>query len=122
MISNANLQIFSLFILFVMLANNHHILAYGVNRESNPLPQSLLLNNGLPKAYYDRDAVSHETLDDDIPSSDLWSVIFRPSNIPAIPGISFRRGVTQLNGFKKRKIPLELQKALYAHGIVGRRR
>jgi hypothetical protein len=31
-------------------------------------------------------------------------------------------GPVRLIPFKKRTIPIELQKALYAHGIVGRRR
>ena len=31
-------------------------------------------------------------------------------------------GTIRVIPFKKRTIPIELQKALYAHGIVGRRR
>ena len=59
--------------------------------------------------------------------SSLWSKLFR-SNDQEISSnnhkheLHIRNAVVRLIPYKKRTIPLELQKALYAHGIVGRRR
>jgi hypothetical protein len=60
---------------------------------------------------------------DDLTSSNIWSETNHQQNyIPSMPNYDLRRGVIRLIPYKKRTIPLELQKALYAHGIVGRRR
>ena len=57
----------------------------------------------------------------------LWSKLFRDNQrkMPLSPEhheLHIRNAVIHLIPNKKRTIPLELQKALYAHGIVGRRR
>ena len=59
--------------------------------------------------------------------SSLWSKLFRPNQrkMPSTHSqheLHIRNAVIHLIPQKKRTIPLELQKALYAHGIVGRRR
>jgi hypothetical protein len=60
---------------------------------------------------------------DDLTSSNIWSETNHQQNyIRSMPNYDLRRGVIRLIPYKKRTIPLELQKALYAHGIVGRRR
>ncbi|CAF3084807.1 unnamed protein product [Rotaria socialis] len=122
MISNANFQFFALFILLVILANNHKTLANRIYRRNDYVPHSLLYVDGQPRFQLDRYNFSDESMDNEQTAPDLWSVIFHPKYIPAIPGPSVRRGVSSSMPFNKRKIPLELQKALYAHGIVGRRR
>ncbi|CAF2146197.1 unnamed protein product [Rotaria magnacalcarata] len=122
MISNANFQFFALFILLVILANNHKTLANTIYRRNGYAPHPLLYVDDQSRFQLDRDNLSHEFMDNEQPASNLWSVIFHPNHIPAMPGTSVRRGVSSSMSFNKRKIPLELQKALYAHGIVGRRR
>jgi hypothetical protein len=64
----------------------------------------------------------------------VWSRLFRdeinlPQKInsrshdfPVEPVLALKNGRIQFIPHDKRKIPLELRKALYAHGIVGRRR
>ncbi|CAF4666056.1 unnamed protein product [Rotaria socialis] len=119
---NANFQFFALFILLVILANNHKTLANRIYRRNDYVPHPLLYVDGQPRFQLDRYNFSDESMDNEQTAPDLWSVIFHPKYIPAIPGPSVRRGVSSSMPFNKRKIPLELQKALYAHGIVGRRR
>ena len=63
---------------------------------------------------------------------DLWSRLFRPDHrlttyspeSPAASGSGYLTSVSRVRliPYDKRGIPIELQKALYAHGIVGRRR
>ena len=64
----------------------------------------------------------------------VWSRLFRGElNAPhriddhsyqssIISNAAFKNGRIQLIPYDKRTIPIELRKALYAHGIVGRRR
>jgi hypothetical protein len=64
----------------------------------------------------------------------VWSRLFRSkTNLPQIMNShshqpptapAFAAGIIplQLLPYEKRTIPLELRKALYAHGIIGRRR
>ena len=55
-------------------------------------------------------------------SSARWSRWFASEPPLATPELRLRNGVIHIVPYKKRTIPLELQRALYAHGIVGRRR
>jgi hypothetical protein len=51
------------------------------------------------------------------------SRVLRSRYISTLPNsYDLRHGIIRFVPYKKRTIPLELQKALYAHGIVGRRR
>ena len=63
----------------------------------------------------------------------VWPRLFRSENIqpringrvhptPTEAGYTSAIGRFHIIPFDKRTIPIELQKALYAHGIVGRRR
>ena len=57
---------------------------------------------------------------------DVWSLLFGYDN-PAVRHSPHQHGSPSLARirlipFDKRTIPIELQKAFYAHGIVGRRR
>ncbi|CAF1125032.1 unnamed protein product [Rotaria sordida] len=122
MISNISLHIFTLFILFLIFANNYKILANNIYRRNDYVSPSLIFDNDQPKILFEPDNLFYESIDDEIPSSDYWSIIFRPNYIPPVPNTGSRRSINPSMPFKKRKIPLELQKALYAHGIVGRRR
>lgn len=58
--------------------------------------------------------------DDMIEPSDVYPRKYHSNYLAAIPSFDLRNGVVHLIPYKKRTIPLELQKALYAHGIVGR--
>lgn len=66
--------------------------------------------------------VGNDDQDDDVMGSlNVYPRKHSSSNyIAAIPSFELRHGVVHLIPYKKRTIPLELQKALYAHGIVGR--
>ncbi len=89
-----------------MIIHHETISAYSINHKS------LVLND---------DQSDH--LSDDISSSNIWPEINEQQNyIPSVPNFDLRRGIIRIIPYKKRTIPLELQKALYAHGIVGRRR
>ncbi|CAF2413689.1 unnamed protein product [Rotaria sp. Silwood2] len=122
MISNGNLHVFILFISFIIFANNHKISANNIYRRNDYVPQSFVFDNDKPKILFKRDNLYYESMDDKIPSSALWSIIYRPDYISPKSNFGLRRSINPSMPFKKRKIPLELQKALYAHGIVGRRR
>jgi hypothetical protein len=70
----------------------------------------------------ERDNLSSEPINDELTSSNLWPRNYHSSYIPTRSTFDLRRGIVHFYPYKKRTIPLELQKALYAHGIVGRRR
>ncbi len=57
------------------------------------------------------------TPDTYIPSKNINS---RPERSSMMHGYRLPYGRIHVIPFKKRTIPIELQKALYAHGIVGR--
>lgn len=122
MISNVNLQFFALFSLLIILANNHKILANTLYQKTNYLPESLLYENDQSKVIFEPENSSQESSDGEISPTELWSLILHRNHFFQPSDINLKRGLTQSIPFKKRKIPLELQKALYAHGIVGRRR
>jgi len=113
LISTINLHIFTLFVVLIILANNPKISANSIYRKYDYLPQPLI---------FDDDQSNILSPDHEIPSSNSWTEILRPRNTPTIPNYNLRHGVIHFIPYKKRTIPLELQKALYAHGIVGRRR
>ena len=71
------------------------------------------------KYLTDRSFNADET-DEMIEPSSIYPRIYHSNYLAAIPSFDLRNGVVHLIPYKKRTIPLELQKALYAHGIVGR--
>lgn len=112
-ILTVNLLLFTLLIIFT---HNYKISANTIYRTDDYLPRPYLIDDD------QTNSLSSESINDDISSSNNWSGAYRPSYIPAMPKLDVRRGVIRFYPYKKRTIPLELQKALYAHGIVGRRR
>jgi hypothetical protein len=104
-------------ILLLIVSNNHRISANNIYDS----PQSLTADDDQSKYLFERNNF-YDSIDNEIPSSDLWSRIFRRNYMTKIPNYDLRHGVIRFVPYKKRTIPLELQKALYAHGIVGRRR
>ncbi|CAF2858931.1 unnamed protein product [Rotaria sp. Silwood2] len=138
--STSNYHLFTLFIILIFV-NNNHSLAYGISSESdydhhdsiyNDLSydnignsESLILTN--PNSLYVPDS-------NEIISSNPWSElfhrhytrsIFTPTYYPlAQPNFAVQRDRIHFIPYptEKRIIPIELQKALFAHGIVGRRR
>ena len=105
--------------MLLILGNNHKISANSIHRKYDYLPQSLTFDDDRSNILLRRDVLS---FDDEITSPDLWARIIRPRYISTAPNFNLRQGIIGIIPYKKRTIPLELQKALYAHGIVGRRR
>ena len=102
-ISNVN---FYYFLFLLLLINYGTVSAYNINRKS------MVLNDDQPNIF-----------SDDLTASNGWPEPNQsPNYISAVPSYELRQGIIRLIPYKKRTIPLELQKALYAHGIVGRRR
>lgn len=105
-----------LVVFLVMLQQSIPTSAGQLNRIDDlyPSASALSLLQGHPGGAYQRRAT-------------LWSKLFRSKDekMQLNPGqheLHVRNAVIHLIPYKKRTIPLELQKALYAHGIVGRRR
>jgi hypothetical protein len=122
-ISNVNLHIFTLFILLIIFANNAKISANSIHHRNDYLSQSLIPNDDDQSSIlFERDHLFSEPINDEISSPIFWPRTHRSIHSPTIPNFDFRSGVIRFIPYKKRTIPLELQKALYAHGIVGRRR
>jgi hypothetical protein len=106
----------------MIFANNAKISANIIQNKNDYSPQSLVFDYDQLNSLSERDNLSSERINDEIQSSNLWPRIHRQSDTSAMPNFDFRRGIVRFYPYKKRTIPLELQKALYAHGIVGRRR
>ena len=98
-----------------------------------------IVNNGISADdYYDDNELHYlknsRPGDLDIVRRGVWSRLFRggmntPQRadgqsypLPATSDLTAINGRIQIIPYDKRTIPLELRKALYAHGIVGRRR
>jgi len=110
-IFNVNLYIFTLFILLIIFVNNEQISANSIRRNNDYLSQSLIFDDD------QSDSLSDEPINEKIISSNFWPRTYRSSYTPPISST-----VLRFVPYKKRTIPLQLQRALYAHGIVGRRR
>src|SRR5205823_5524996 len=100
----------------IIISNNAKISAKSIHR------RSLIIDDDESNILFKRDNLSYKPINDDISRSNRWSRAYRGNYFQAIPSFDFRRGIIRFIPYKKRTIPLELQKALYAHGIVGRRR
>ncbi|CAF0771830.1 unnamed protein product [Adineta ricciae] len=111
----------TLFIFLMLLIHYRQVSAYNVYRVNSYSPQSLPFDDNSDNSL-NMFSESDEPIDDEfsLPNpfvNRLYSSYYRPS-----PTFKLRHGIAQIAPYKKRTIPLELQKALYAHGIVGRRR
>lgn len=115
--STLSLQIFIvLFILNIWLANNY------VTANEN------FDDNGF---YYTKNSPSEDVV---MMRRGVWSRLFRGGinspqkldgqsySMPTTFDLASINGRVQMLPYDKRTIPIELRKALYAHGIVGRRR
>lgn len=102
-IYSANVYLLVCFLLLIFI-NQHS--AYTLRRPSEFFPYPI-----------DQETVPAEQFLDYSGDRNVRSNVFG-----TVPYFNFRRGTFQVMPYKKRTIPLELQKALYAHGIIGRRR
>jgi len=126
------LQIFIVFFILSICFNNGHVSGNGIyDQISFDNNDDLIQSINLDQSFY---------LENDIPENvelsrrGVWARLFRseshsprkmstPSNDLATgSGYAFKNGQFQIIPHDKRTIPIELRKALYAHGIVGRRR
>ena len=131
---NSYLRVFIVVFMFIIYINNNHVSANGI------YDQTSLEKNDDDLVYSpNTDELFH--LDNFKPENSeftrrgVWSRLFRgETDQPRVhsrshhsltekePGYDIQTGRIRLIPFDKRAIPIELQKALYAHGIVGRRR
>jgi hypothetical protein len=113
-----------IFILFNICIHNDHVLANGIQDRTsidNYDDELFSLNNSQPE-------------DIELTRRGVWSRLFRnemklPQKMnshlhksPTAFDFTLKNGRLSLVPHDKRTIPIELRKALYAHGIVGRRR
>ena len=102
--------------------NNNHVSANGIHDEKDGelSDTSFDLENSIPDPI-------------ELIRRGVWSRLFRSENTqpkinshshhsPTLSNYDLLAGRFHYVPFDKRTIPIELQKALYAHGIVGRRR
>ena len=127
----SHLHLLTLFLLLLVLANQHQASANSVHRHRAYLPASANFDESRANIYaepeslaygenspeFDRFAVSSQRRSEPLPRKSS-----RTTHLSNMPVFNLRHGVLHILPYKKRTIPLELQKALYAHGIVGRRR
>ncbi|CAF1228760.1 unnamed protein product [Adineta steineri] len=76
--------------------------------------------DGLSNYQYENEEIKHILIPHD--SFLLENINSRSGRSVITSGYNLPYGQMRIIGYKKRTIPIELQKALYAHGIVGRRR
>ncbi len=135
--STSNYHLFSLFIVILVFLNNQQILA---NRLSSKYDYQQ--NPSIYKDLSSEDIDNSESPiligsnnlyipdNDETISRDPWSRLFHRHYERSIFTPTFKSGYGLRSGQiryisypdQKRAIPIELQKALFAHGIVGRRR
>ncbi|CAF0727997.1 unnamed protein product [Rotaria sordida] len=139
--STSNYHLLTLFIVLLISINNNQISAYSISSEFdydhhdpiyNDLSYENIRKNELPILTNPNNLYVPDS--DEIISRNPWSELFHryyarsiltPTyNSFAQPDFISRRDVNQFVPYsiEKRLIPIELQKALFAHGIVGRRR
>ncbi|UJR22174.1 hypothetical protein I4U23_025238 [Adineta vaga] len=125
---NITSYIFTLFILFIFLNHSRQISAYSIDRVNNYASQPLIFDDdrGRFNILSENDGSFYASLDDDddddLSSTNLWQKRIYPNYYRPSPIFKLHNAIVRVRPYKKRTIPLELQKALYAHGIVGRRR
>ena len=104
-ISIVHFHLFTLLIISFILANHANVWAFSLPHKAS------MLNDE-----------QFDLSSDEGASTDLGQGTYHSNYMQAIPNFHLRQGLVRFIPYKKRTIPLELQKALYAHGIVGRRR
>jgi len=126
------LPIFIAFFVLIICINNNHVSANNIYGKSS-------LNKNYDKLKYPINIDESVYLESSLPEDHelsrrgIWSRLFRNENSPTrmynhryySPTASdhgYSNNPIHIIPFYKRTIPVELQKALYAHGIVGRRR
>ncbi len=120
---NVNLFLFTVLLLLIIFTNNAKISAHSIHHKNHYLPESMIFNDDdQTNLLAERNNLSSELINGKISSLNFWPRTHRANFAPTIPSFDLRRGIVRFYPYKKRTIPLELQKALYAHGIVGRRR
>jgi hypothetical protein len=126
-----HLHFLTLFLVLIAFASHYPISANTIHRNDDYLSSRPFTTDNQATVYVkpdsDSDIDSYPAIDSEPIVSNIWSPLYRQkssgtSYMPAMPHFQLRSGIIRLVSDKKRTIPLELQKALYAHGIVGRRR
>ncbi len=112
--SHVNLHIFLLLILLIIFGNHAKVSARGIDR------RPLILDDDQPSILPGGDYLPYKSLLDETLAENRWPRTYGSAYLLATPDLNSRRGILRLVPYKKRTIPLDLQKALYAHGIVGR--
>ncbi|CAF1228664.1 unnamed protein product [Adineta steineri] len=122
-IFNINLHIFTLLLLLLIFVAKQQISANSIYRGNPYESQSSLFDDDQLNLEPSSDNLFYEPIDNAKSLTIRRLRTYRSNFVQTMPHISVRNGVVRLIPYKKRTtIPLELQKALYAHGIVGRRR
>jgi hypothetical protein len=124
----------TLLIVLLVFINNHQISANSLSNKFDYQPISPIYND---LSYEDNDDSDSNILyipdNEEITSRNPWSHLFHRYSDRSVgsptyysrpqSGFNLRRGEIHYipYPFQKRAIPIEFQKALFAHGIVGRR-
>ena len=133
--SSSNYYLFTLFVLLLAI-NNHQITANSLSNRLDYQPYASIFND---LSYDDSElpisvtsSNFYELENDEITSQNPWSQLLHRHNersiytptyfLPSQNGFALRNGEIRYISYPKRAVPIELQKALFAHGIVGRRR
>ncbi|UJR26962.1 hypothetical protein I4U23_008269 [Adineta vaga] len=139
--SHVNCHLFTLFVVILICLNQHQISANRLSSKSDYEQRSLVYDDTSDEDLGNNDYPIMNTrnnaylTDYEEPSSSKpWSNLFRQYQQKSIytpayysspkSGFALRRSDLRYIPYlsAKRSIPIELQKALFAHGIVGRRR
>ncbi|UJR26959.1 hypothetical protein I4U23_008266 [Adineta vaga] len=121
--STSYLRMYIVVFVLIICMNHHYVFA---NDNSNEMSSE---NDNQEEAFVLKNAIP-----DDIQFTrrGVWSRLFRQEHnptrtnnrihySPTAAAHTLHTGKIHIIPFDKRTIPVELQKALYAHGIVGRR-
>lgn len=112
------------FIIFILFNIGIHVLANGIQ-------DGISIDNYNDELF---DVKNIQPDDIELTRRGVWSRLFRneinlPQKInsnmhkpPLVYDFNLKNGRISVLPYDKRTIPIELRKALYAHGIVGRRR
>ncbi|CAF0863986.1 unnamed protein product [Adineta ricciae] len=139
--SNTNYYLFTVFIITFVCLNQHQTSANRLPSKSDYQQNSLAYNDLSYEDLGDNEYPMITNTNNIYPIdyeepiySNPWSQLFRQRRQPSMilsyypsslkSGLALRRSGLRYASFPypKRTIPIELQKALFAHGIVGRRR
>ena len=139
--STSSYHLFTLFIILLVLINHHQTSANSFNNRPAYQSQSPSykdysyddIGENESPVFIDPDNF-YASDNEEIRSQNPWSKLFHRNSQRSIytpayytsssPGFNLRSGTIRYISYpaEKRAIPIEFQKALFAHGIVGRRR